>query len=323
MRFWLSIFAICSLPITALGETRDIGHRWGKTIVEGTPERVVSLSFIGHDFLLGLGVAPVALRYWYGDGPFGVWPWAVDALGDAEPVVIYGAIDVEAIALLKPDLITAQWSGITETEYRLLSRIAPTLPPAEGETDFSSSWQVMTRQLGLALGREDAAEEQIESLNARYAAIRAAHRDWAGETAVTAWAGNLGVYTSLDLRSRFLVDLGFTAPPEIDAMAGSNAFYVRPSPEDLSPMDTSLLVWLYAAGAGDLINAIPLRKSMDAYHEGREIYFDNDLTGAISHSSPLALNYALDRVVPMIEAAMDGDPATVVDSAAAIGIAPQ
>ncbi|MEM9348948.1 MAG: ABC transporter substrate-binding protein [Pseudomonadota bacterium] len=318
------IFALlfCT-PLWATAEPRVIEHRWGTTTVEGSPERVVSLSFIGHDFLLGLGVKPVALRFWYGDGPFGVWSWAVEALGDAEPDVIYGQIDVEAIALLEPDLITAQWSGITETEYRLLSRIAPTLPPARGETDFSSSWQVMTRQLGLALGKEATAEAGIRALEARFAALRSVYPDWQGKTAVTVWPGNMGAYKSLDLRGRFLEDLGFQVPAAIDALAGANAFYVRPSMEDLTPIDTDLLVWLHAPSAGDLIKAVPLRPTLSAYREGREVYFDNDLTAAISHSSPLALHYALDRVEPMIAAAIDGDPSTVVESAADIGILPE
>ena len=103
-------------------------HRFGTTVVESRPERVVSLSYQNHDNFLALGVVPVGIRYWYGDYPFGVWPWAQEALGDAEPFVIEGEISIEAIAALEPDLIEAVWSGITEEEYQLLSEIAPVIP---------------------------------------------------------------------------------------------------------------------------------------------------------------------------------------------------
>ncbi|MQY43921.1 hypothetical protein GG681_14840 [Epibacterium sp. SM1969] len=62
-------------------------HSFGTTLIEGTPKRVVSLSFVGHDFLLSLGVVPIALRYWYGGHEHGVFPWGEQLLGDAEPVV--------------------------------------------------------------------------------------------------------------------------------------------------------------------------------------------------------------------------------------------
>lgn len=130
MRMILPIVTLCMVsPLWA--EPRLLTHRYGVTEIEGSPQRVVSLSFIGHDFLLALGVRPIALRYWYGSGEHGVFPWAEAALGDAEPLVLYGDIDIEQIALLQPDLIVGQWSGMTETQYQLLSKIAPTLPPAK------------------------------------------------------------------------------------------------------------------------------------------------------------------------------------------------
>ncbi|MEM8693350.1 MAG: ABC transporter substrate-binding protein [Pseudomonadota bacterium] len=310
------VILICCACLTAASaakaEAREIRHRYGTTTIEGTPRRVVSLSFIGHDFLLALSVKPIALRFWYGDNPNGVWPWAEDALGDAEPKVLYGDIDVEDIALLKPDLIVGQWSGMTETEYRLLSRIAPTLPPARGESDYSSSWQVMTRQLGLALNRQDEATVIIQRIEDRFAAARARHPDWAGQSAVVAWPPQIGVFTSEDLRSRFLHDLGFVSPPKVDTLTTGNAFFITLPQEDLSPIDGSLIVWVHTPDLSETLDGILLRKNLRAYREGREVYADFDLTAALAHSSPLSLDYALDRLIPLIAAAVDGDPSTIV-----------
>ena len=92
---------------------------------------MVTIGFSEQDPVLALGVKPVAVREWFGGHPYAAWPWAVDDLGDAEPTVLtmpFGELDYERIAVLRPDLIVATHSGITEEEYERLSRIAPTWP---------------------------------------------------------------------------------------------------------------------------------------------------------------------------------------------------
>ena len=309
---WFFVLFCFALPASALAQTRVLEHRFGQTEITGKPERIVSLSFIGHDFLLGLETVPIALRYWYGDGPFGVWPWAADKLGDTEPHVIYGAIDVEAIALLEPDLILAQWSGITETEYNLLSRVAPTLPPPAGEGDYSASWQQMMRQIGKALDKASEAEAQISALEGRIANLRTEHPEWQGKTAAAVWPDQIGAYTRRDIRGQFLENLGFVNAPDVEALAGDNIYNLRLSPELLTPIDTDLLVWLSVSDPQAALSRIVLRPSLRAFQEGREVIAGPELTAALSHSSPLALDYALDKIVPMIVSALDGDPNTKV-----------
>jgi len=82
------------------------------------------------------------------------------------------------------------------------------------------------------------------------------------------------------------------------------------------------LIWLDPGGAAGHIRELPLRKTLRAYRQGREVYADPLLTGALSHSSPLSLAYALDRLVPLLEQAADGDPRTPVESSAAAGLSP-
>src|SRR5688500_17670537 len=62
-----------------------VEHKFGETLVEEEPARVVSVGYTEHDVLLQLGVVPVGVTDWYGDQPFATWPWAQDLLGDAEP----------------------------------------------------------------------------------------------------------------------------------------------------------------------------------------------------------------------------------------------
>ena len=96
----------------------------------GATQRVVSAGFTEQDDLLALGVIPIAVTEWFGAEPFGVWPWAQSALGDAQPMMLNlnDGIQTEPIAALKPDLIVAINAGRDEDTYKKLSAIAPTVP---------------------------------------------------------------------------------------------------------------------------------------------------------------------------------------------------
>jgi len=298
----------------------EIDHIYGSARIEAQPTRVVSLSFIGHDFLLSLGVVPYALRKWYGPFEFGVWPWGQEALGEETPVVMQGEIDIEAIAAMKPDLIVGQWSGMTRREYDLLSQIAPTVASAPGTGDYGMTWQDMLLRLGQATGRSDKAEAVVDRINQRVARVRADHPEWQGATGIMVWAGTTGAYTEYDIRGKFLSELGFVTPQPIRSQSNLNHAYVKVPDEDLSPIDADVLIWLDSGASVARLNRLPLRRFMRAYSEGREIYSDLMLSSALSHSSPLSLDYALDTLVPLLEQAMDGDPATEVTSSRAAGI---
>ncbi|HWA19851.1 MAG TPA: iron-siderophore ABC transporter substrate-binding protein [Devosia sp.] len=286
-------------------------HMFGTTIVTKQPERVVSLGFAGVDNILALGVKPIAVRYWYGDFPYAVWPWAQEALGDAKPEVLTGELNIEQIAALKPDLILAASSGITKEQYDLLSQIAPTIPPETQYGDYGTPWQVDVRTDGKALGKSAEAEAQIKAIEDRFAEIRAAHPDWQGKTAAVGfyWNDMPGAYRSIDSRARLLESLGLKTPAAIDAMGKPDDFYVSFSAEDLSPLDADVLIWFEEFTKAE---AVKLRPTMRAYKEGREIFVGNLISGAFSFSSLLSINYTLDKLVPLIELAIDGDPNTAV-----------
>ncbi len=309
-RLFMAMSVVISTTQMCGADPVEIEHKFGTTLIEGKPERVVSLSFIGHDFILALGVVPVGLRFWYGEHPYGVWPWAQDALGEAKPTVIYGDIDVEQIALLKPDLILGQWSGMTEREYKMLSVIAPTVPPSADYADYGSPWQVMHQRIGKALGREDQAVAQITAIEQRITDLRAAHPEWQDMSGTMAWPVRIGAFASRDIRGRFLADLGFSVTNEVDDLVKGENFYVIIPPETLEPIDTDVLVWLDTPNPMQVLEKIKLRPMMRASRQGREILVDQVLTSALAHSNPLSLGFALDHLAPVLEAAADGDPDT-------------
>lgn len=303
---------------------QTLAHRFGETVVEARPERVVSLGYIGHDNLLALGVVPVAIRHWFGDTPHGVWPWAESDLGEARPLVLRGEVSMEQVAALQPDLILAPGSGITAEEYAVLSQIAPTVASPAEYGEFNIPWDVHALILGRATGRLAEAEATVAAIKARMAAIRAAHPGWQGQTGVAAylWAGEPGAFLPGDTRANLLVDLGFAPPPAIAALAAPGSFFSPLSPEDLAPLEADVLVWMGDSGDPSALAALPLRRTLAAHAEGREIWADPLLAAAMSHASLSSLPYALDRLEPELAAAADGDPATRVPSATEAGLAP-
>lgn len=52
------------------GGRRTVKYKYGKTEVSGNPDRVVSVGFTDHDYLLTLGATPAAVREWYGEDGF-------------------------------------------------------------------------------------------------------------------------------------------------------------------------------------------------------------------------------------------------------------
>lgn len=306
----------------ALAGVREIAHVWGITRIDGTPRRIVSLSYNGADNWLALGIVPVAWRSWYGgDAATGLWPWAAGQVTPQTAIVLRGDIDAEVIARLQPDLIEAMFGGITRSDYARLSRIAPVLAPPAGVGDFGATWRDMVTTFGMATGREAQAARVIAGLDGRIAAIRAAHPDWPGRTAVLAMPDGPLVLTARDTRMQVLQALGFQLPAATEALS-RGSFFFRLDRELTDPLEADALVWMDLGGGLASVRDNPLRPGMTAPREGREIVADPDLSAALSYGSALSLGYALDRLVPLLEAALDGDPATPVASSVAAGLVP-
>jgi iron complex transport system substrate-binding protein len=300
-----------------------ITHKFGDITIPSEPQRIVSIGFSDQDWLLALGVTPIAVRDWYGDQPFATWPWAQDELGDAEPTVLASTdLNFEEIAALDPDLIVGVYSGITESEYATLSEIAPTLAQPGDYVDYGTPWDVMTEMIGRAVGKNSEAAAVIEHVNGLYDAARAAHPEFKGPTAAVTFYfdGAPGAYASQDGRSRIISDLGFTIPKKFDELAGDN-FFFSVSNEEISVLDTDVVIWIVGDPAAiDAVKGIALRPSMRAFKEGRELLTSIEVSGAFSFGSPLSIEYALQELVPELALAVDGDPATPVPSAEALAV---
>ena len=307
--------AAAESPQTAEAFPRTIEHKFGSITIPETPKRVVSVGYSEHDVLLSLGVIPLGVRDWFGNQPYAVWPWSQSQLGSATPRIIgLGELDMEAILDLKPDLIVGVSSGMSAEEYALLSRIAPTLAQTDDYPDFGTPWDEQTLLIGRALGLDEKAEKMVSELKARIQRIKADNPAFIGASIAVAfiYEGQPGVYTSWGAHSRFLSQLGFETPKRFDELAGES-FFISISDELIELLETDVLLWVTSAKDGlNDIRKMPLRDTLQAYQEGRELLLNQLISGAFSFASPLSYSYALDILVPGLIAAVDGDPATQV-----------
>lgn len=292
-----------------------IKHKFGTTVIESQPQRIATVDYAGADDLLAMGVQPVAIRYWYGDQEGALWPWAAAKL-TTHPEVLRGEINYEQIAAADPDIILALWSGITQGDYQQLSRIAPVVAAPEGVGDFALPWDRRARLVGRAVGREAEARARITAIRARLGTIAAAHPDWAGKTASVGFAmnGSPGAYSAHDIRAQLLAQMGFRLPRALVEAGGDDpSFAITLSEEALNVMDANLIVWIAPNGDFSAIDALLTRRFLSAAKGGHEVLAGELLSGALSHASLLSLPYALDALVPGIEAALDGQGPVIIE----------
>ncbi|RVV99433.1 iron-siderophore ABC transporter substrate-binding protein [Mesobaculum littorinae] len=294
--------ALLSAPLAAQEFPLTIDHRFGQTAIPDRPARVATLDYAGADDLLALGVQPVALRYWYGDHPRAVWPWA-EPLLEGAPEILRGQINFEQVAAAKPDVIIALWSGIDRAAYDRLSQIAPVVAPPRGVDPFALPWDDRAMIAGRAVGREDLARRKVAEIDALFDAAAEDHPHWQGLTATVAymWDDRPGVYGSQDIRAQILSRLGFETPAAVDAGVPGGGFSTDISAESIGLMEADVILWFATDGDFSGVEALPTRRFLEANDRGDEIFVDALLAGAFSHASLLSLPYTLDHLVPALE----------------------
>jgi iron complex transport system substrate-binding protein len=286
-----------------------IEHALGSTTISAPPQRVVTVGWSDQDAVLALGVQPVGTTEWFNEQPGAIFPWATSrATGPAPEIVSNaGEIDFEEVALLRPDLILAIYEGLDRSEYDTLSKIAPTVAHSAQYDPFGAPWQDMTVTIGRALGRAQQAEDLVAAVEQRFAAVRAAHPQWAQLTMLvmaTAEGGTYQVFSPQDPKSRFFADLGFrTQPPWLAGRVQDNVATV--SAEEFELLDVDRLAWTSDPDIMQVLRDDPIYNRLDVVRSGRVGYFDYTTPpfpgAAISFNTVLSIPYALDQVVPELE----------------------
>lgn len=311
----LGLAVIFAQPLQAQEYPLSIETKFGTSVIESQPQRVATVDYAGTDDILALGFQPLTARYWFGDYDNSIWPWAQPYLTD-EPEVLRGNLNFEQIAATDPDVIIAIRSGITDEEYDRLSQIAPVVAVPPGMGDYELTWDQRAMVVGRALGKEDEAAARVAAIRDRLAEVAAAHPGWAGTTfaMATFWDGSVGLYSAGDSGTSLIASMGLQVPDAVKDLSVPGEYYVTLSQEMLPVLDQDVLFWYTTADNMAGIDGLELRPLMRAYKEGREVMLpDTSMSsGALSYGSLLSLPAAIDALVPQIEAAADGDPATAV-----------
>ncbi|MCB1290596.1 MAG: ABC transporter substrate-binding protein, partial [Mycobacterium sp.] len=294
--------AACSR--TGTGPASDSGpvavtHVFGETTVPVPPTRVVCAGLTEQDDLLAVGVIPIAVTNWFGDQPFGVWPWARDRLDGAEPAVlsIDHGIQVDEIGRLKPDLIVAVNAGLDADTYRALSSIAPTIAQSGGEAYFEP-WREQATAVATAVFKSDQMDRILRDVDERFAAAGQANPQLRDRTAVLL-DGRLergaATITVDGWRTEFLTAMGLRVPDNLAALASSDGTAVITG-DDLASATASadVLIWCTDSDAErDALLADPAVAGLDntaqgAAAQGRNVFTTGDLAAAIAFASPLS-----------------------------------
>ncbi|MGH3466172.1 MAG: iron-siderophore ABC transporter substrate-binding protein [Thermocrispum sp.] len=290
---------------------RVVGHLYGFTEIAKEPERIVTLGLSDQDAVLALGVKPVGAVDWFKEEPYGKWPWTKKLWGDQPPKIV-GERDeyqMEKIAELKPDLILAQYSGMKKEQYETLSEIAPVIAQPKDYEPYLAPWQVMTKQIGKAMGKTEQVDKLIGEIDTKFAEVGEAHPEWSDLTLAVAdsfEAGKYSAFTEDDPKAAFFAELGFTLSAEVEKLAQEGSNVAELAAEKLDVLDVDRLVWVTSGPEHEKrIQAEPLYRKLAVAKEKRDLfvpYEDPDIGAAFSFNTVLSIPYAIDEMGPLLAA---------------------
>ena len=331
LRLCLSLAAI-GVPFAVFGSAHagestsypiTIEHTLGTTVIEKKPERVATVAWANHEVPLALGIVPVgfAAANFGDDDADGLLPWVAERLSElgAETPVLFDegdGIDFEAVAATEPDVILASYSGLSQADYDMLSRIAPVV--AYPEAAWATDWREMIRLNSMGLDMAAEGEALIAEIEAKIAAEVARHPELQGKSAMFVThldASDLSIvnfYTTHDTRVSFFKDLGLEMPKSVAEASTGNSFSGSISVERIDAFDDVDIVVTYGDRA--LVDAMaenPLVARMPAVAHDAVVTLGRDPVGTAANPTPLSISWVLrDYVTLLAEAARKSAPSS-------------
>ena len=275
-----------------------VKHVFGETKIPAPPKRVVSAGFTEQDDLLSVGVVPIAVTNWWGDQPFGVWPWAQPKLAGAQPEVLdlSNGIQVDRIAALKPDLIVATNAGLDEDTYTKLSAIAPTIAQS-GQQAFFEPWKDQAAAISQAVFKFDEMAALVKAVEDKFTAVGKTNPQFSGKRVLllegTLVDDAVHVLTP-GWRSDFLTQMGLVVPD-----TGGSALTRDRMESVLDGADA--LIWTTESDEQQAaLLADPTIAKLRATTGHRNVFTGKDLAGAIAFASPLSYPVVADQLAPAL-----------------------
>jgi iron complex transport system substrate-binding protein len=303
---------------TVLEYPITIKHAFGETVLESKPEKIATISWGNQDVPLALGVVPVGIseaNYGVTDGS-GLLPWTADKLKElgVDNPVIYkdtAGLDFEAISDSQPDVILASYSGITQEEYDLLSKIAPVI--AYSKSAWQTLWREQILMDSLGMGMKTEGENLVKELEVLIETKVADYPQIKEKTAAffyfnEADLGKFYIYLIEDPRAAFLTDLGMPFPESVKELSkDSDLFALEISAENVDLISDLDIVITY--GSETLLEALqtdPLIGTIPAIKNGAvAIIPDGTPLAASGTPSALSIPATIDDYLRIIGEAAD------------------
>ncbi|TNJ45142.1 iron-siderophore ABC transporter substrate-binding protein [Phaeobacter sp. B1627] len=287
----------------------EIEHALGTTVIEAKPQRIAAIGWSNHEVPLALGVVPVGFaKVNFGDDDDnGVFPWVEARLAElgADMPALFDegdGIDFEAVAATGPDLILAAYSGISQSDYDILSKIAPVVAYRVGP--WATTWREVIRLNSTAMGRAADGEAMIAEIEGKIAEAVAKHPEIRGKRAMFVThlrARDLSVirfYSANDLRVQFFEDLGMVSPQSVADATEAGRYSGEISVERIDDFDDVDIAVTY--GGPDLLAALrtnPLTARMPVIANNALVMMANDPMGTGANPTPLAIDWVLETYV--------------------------
>ncbi|MFC0220100.1 iron complex transport system substrate-binding protein [Pseudochelatococcus lubricantis] len=294
-----------------------IRHALGTTTIAKKPERVATVAWANHEVPLALGIVPVgfaAANFGDDDGD-GLLPWVTERLaelgadkpGAGKPVLFDegDGIDFEAVAATKPDVILASYSGLSQSDYDTLSRIAPVV--AYPESAWATDWRGMIRFNSAGLGMAAEGEALITRIEGEIARAAAGHPELEGKSAIfvthldTTNLSIVSFYTANDTRVKFFADLGLKSPKSVLEATRPGQFAAEVSAERVDAFDDVDIVVTY--GSQPLLDAVradPLLSRMPAVSKDAIVMLGRNPLGTAANPTPLSIPWVLKDYVSLL-----------------------
>lgn len=279
----------------------SVKHAMGSTEVKGMPKRIVVLTNEGTEALLAMGVKPVgAVKSWAGD------PWydhIKDKMDNVEVVGEEGAINIEKIASLRPDLIIGNKMR-QEKDYEKLSKIAPTVFSETLRGDWKENFELYAK----AVNKESEGKDVLQKYDDKVKALKAKLGDKTNQqvSVVRFLADKSRIYYTDSFSGVIFNELGFKRVPEQDKMFKADSklgnLAIEVGKEAIPKMDGDLIFYFTYLPTGD-DSALatekewtqdPLWKNLSAVKEGHAYRVDDSIWNTAG--GVLAANLMLNQI---------------------------
>lgn len=281
-----------------------VDHQYGSTVVEGTPERVVTLTgaTAWSDSLIRLDVPITAEFVSTGySGPGNRFAWTPPHESTVIPVDVGASPGVAEIAKLDPDLILAGYLP-DRAAYDILAKIAPTIPVMSTET-VNDTWQQVLSTAGKIFDKEEQAAEAQTEVEAKIDAVKKKYPAAQGKTATFGQLTperQFGVVTSdNDPSAKLLAEVGLRLDPAVTGLS-DNGQRVVVSSERVDLLGSDLLIFWPLVGGPEVFGTIPGWDSLTAVRSGATVFLTNDTASAFGSPTVYSVPWAVDALEPAL-----------------------